>query len=404
MKLIWYLFPVMLLMIACGKEPVEKVETREAKKIVLTKAQEEVRNGVNVFGVEMFRHLYAAGKGRNLVYSPLGLSLSLSMAAQGAAGSTWTQFADVLNWSKDAAHEDVAQFYRTMISGLSDADPAVRFASSNSIWTAKGFSIQPEYKRSLSDFYAADSYTVDFSAHGTLDMINDWVSNKTDGMIERMIESLNGKEQLLTFNALVFNGPWRLEAEKVGKDRFYGRSGNSRKDYISFSDIFYFNDVHPDFVLFRLPYGNGAFDLTVLLPNEDKSLDDIVAGLEPSFFNTLSFGVRDGEIRIPMFSVSWDGTEDVVKTALNDMGLVIPFQPNADFSGIHQGIYITDVLQRTHIELTDKGTDLSSVTEVRYGDTGAPQKPVSVTANRPFLYCIRETSSNAILFIGVLSQ
>ena len=404
MKSFWYLLPVVLVLSACEKEQVEKVGTREAQKIVLTKAQEGVRDGVNAFGVEVFRHLYAAGKGGDIVYSPLGLSLSLSMAAQGADGSTWTQFADVLNWPMDASHEDVAHFYKMMVTGLSEADPAVRFDSSNSMWVAKNFSVRPEFTSSLSDYYAADSYSVDFSIPGTLDMINEWVSKKTGGQIERMVETLNGKEQMLTFNAIVFNGPWRLEASRVGKDRFYGRKGNSRKEYISFSDLFYYSDSNPDFVAFRLLYGNGAFDMKVVLPAEDKSLDDIVQGMKTDFFRTLPFDVREGEIRIPMFSTSWDGTDDAIKAALNNMGLVLPFQPQADFSGIHPGLFITDVLQKNRIEVSDKGTDLSSVTEISYGETGAPRESISVSANRPFLYCIRETSSNAILFIGVLTQ
>ena len=117
---------------ACGKMPEgEGAGAAEPVPIVLTKADEGVRDASNAFGLDVFARLYALRDGKDVAFSPLSLSLALAMAAEGAEGDTWQQFRTVCGWEA-ASKEDLGAFYAKMTEGLSKADPQVSFTCSNS--------------------------------------------------------------------------------------------------------------------------------------------------------------------------------------------------------------------------------------------------------------------------------
>ena len=99
----------------------ETPEYYPAVRIALTTADEKLRNASNAFGLSVFDQLLKADDGqKDVVFSPLSLSLALSMAADGAAGDTYKQFADVLGWGS-LTREEVGAFYAKMIAGLVEA-------------------------------------------------------------------------------------------------------------------------------------------------------------------------------------------------------------------------------------------------------------------------------------------
>ena len=87
----------------------------------------------------------------------------------------------------------------------------------------------------------------------------------------------------------------------------------------------------------------------------------------------------------------------------------MPFSDAADFSGISaaERVMISDVLQKVKIDVTEKGTEFAAVTVITMVNSAMPVTPpqkIVFDADRPFVYMIRETSTNAILLIGTLSK
>jgi serpin B len=83
------------------------------------------------------------------------------------------------------------------------------------------------------------------------------------------------------------------------------------------------------------------------------------------------------------------------------MGMGIAFTDNADFSNISAiGLLISFVLHQAFIETNEEGTEAAAATIVGIGTTSAPVDPFILNVDHSFLYIIRETTTNSMLFMG----
>ena len=357
-------------------------ETVPAVPIELTKADGAIRDASNASGLDIFGRLYAVRDGGDVSFSPLSLSLAFAMAAEGAGGETYRQIAGAFGWG-DASKEELGAFYKKMIDGLAKVDPKVSFTSSNSLWTAKDFAADAGYTKRLTDNFAAECYQVDFTAAATLKKINDWCSAKTDGKIPQMLQRLDPETRMMLINALLYKAPWATEW-KVEKGRaFRGEGAVSKKDFLHAEKMFGYADLS-DCEAVSLAYGNGAYEMVVFLPT------------------------RTVEVFLPMFSTDYS-TEGALPAILKAKGVRLAFSEAADFSGISkaEAVMISQVLQKVRIDVTEKGTEFAAVTTISFVNSALPATPpkkIVFDADRPFVYMIRETSTNAILLIGTLSR
>lgn len=410
MKLRYLFLLLPSLALSCEKldreENIDADDLSPAVPIELTKADQGVRDASNAFGLKTFCGLYEAGKGQEVVFSPLSLSLALAMAAEGAAGDTYKQFSDVIGWG-GLSRQEVGAFYRKMVEGLVTADPSVQFTSANSYWVANGFPLKKDYQSLLEKDYAAEGYQVDFTAAATLEKINRWCSDKTDGKIPKMLAVLDPDTVLMLINALLFKAPWSFTWD-IRKNRdFRAENGKTqKKDFLFVQDHKMQYGDFGDFELVRIPYGNGAYEMAVVLPKEGKTLAAVVPTLEP---DQLSYPLQEAEVTLylPKWSTDYS-TGTLLIPVLKAQGLTLPFNPyDADFSGIStKPTFINMIMQKVRIDVTEKGTEFAAVTAIGFATTSIPITPPKVTVdfNRPFAYIIRERSSGTILLLGTLSE
>ena len=146
--------------------------------------------------------------------------------------------------------------------------------------------------------------------------------------------------------------------------------------------------------------------MVAFLPKAGSKLEDVLPAIAQQA-GSLSLARRQAEVYLPVFSTSYF-TGDALSKVLIDKGLSLPFSGLADFRGISESesLFISKVLQRVQVDVTEKGTEFAAVTVIEFRKTtsvGAPVKLV-LDFNRPFAYLIREVSSGAILLLGTLSN
>ena len=384
----------LLLLPACEKLNREKdlkpEDLTNPVPIELTKADETVRNASNDFGMRVFSGLLDKAQGREVSFSPLNLSLALAMAGEGAEGETFKQFADVIGWG-EATKEEIGAYYKKMIEGLVTTDPQVSFSSCNSFWAAKNLVLLDDYKSLLTRNFAAESFSVDFSDSATKDRINQWCSDKTDGKIPQML-----------INALLFKAPWGLTWEVRTGREFNGTAGKTKKDYLHANHMLGYGEFE-DFEYVSIPYGNGSYEIDVVLPKAGKTIQSILPAVNYDAFQ-YAYPGTEVDLYLPKWSTEYSSGEDIPKV-LNAMGLILPFSDDADFSGISKEfLKISSILQKVRIDVSEKGTEFAAVTAIAMDNCAGPVTPKKVTLdlNRPFAYFIRETSSNTLLLAGTL--
>lgn len=401
----------MTLTISCGKESTEpeidpqEEESNTLTPIMLTKAEREVANSANSFAFDAYRALY---QDEQMFFSPLSLSLALSMTACGADGKTAEQMTHVLGFDEYST-EDVASYYKKMVEGLKTIDNKTTFESANSIWIDKKLNVKKSFLATAGEYYAAEARNVSFADPSTLTAINKWCSDNTHGKIEKMLDSLSPDCVMALINAIYFNGKWAIDFDdKTSKENFKTISGNKVKlDMMSVSFRLTYSSVD-DWAMVEIPYGNGAFSMSVILPPENIPFKKAAEGFDSDRWASLYLHRNSANVNFRMPEFKFEYNVKNLPAILNQLGMIDAFTGAADFSKMAEipagdVLYIGDVKQKTFIKVNRKGTEAAATTVVEMGYASAvmPElKNVDFIADRPFFFLIREATTNSILFIG----
>ena len=67
--------------------------------------------------------------------------------------------------------------------------------------------------------------------------------------------------------------------------------------------------------------------------------------------------------------------------------------------GINKGLFVSQVVQKAFVEVNEEGTEAAAATACSMTDCAMPMNP-EFTANRPFMFLIRDNLTGIILFSG----
>lgn len=358
------------------------------------------------FAFDIFRQLNKEDKDENIFISPLSISAALSMAYQGAEGTTKEAMANALRYSGFSI-EELNGSYRKLLNYLKNTDKKVELNISNSIWIREGVPVNEAFLETNKKIFDAKAEVLDFTKSSTADVINDWISKSTKGKIERMIDPpIDPEVFMYLINAIYFKGQW---SDKFDESRTFAstfRSGNGKKaDIMMMSRTGSVEYASGDnYKAVRLPYGKGKTAMYVILPEEGVPMDDFIEGLQPDFWDELSSSLRKTEdvvLQIPRFKLEYGIKE--LKDSLSALGMGEAFSMDADFSGIREDTCISSVLHKAVIEVNEEGSEAAAATVVEIQTTAAAE-PVRFIADRPFIFVIADKDTGTILFLGKLTN
>ena len=250
---------------------------------------------------------------------------------------------------------------------------------------------------------------VDFADPATVDLMNGWVATETNGRIERLVEMLDPAEVAFLINALYFKAPWvhAFDPAETAPAPFHRADGSEVTVEMMAREGGFRVAPGDGFTLLDLPYGGGAYSMTLLLPDRERSLGEVVAGLDLATWSDVVAELadaRDGaRIHLPRFRVEYEVKP--LQDALVAMGMSVAFdRERADFRAMVEpgatltgNLYISRVVQKTFIEVNEEGTEAAAATGVGVGVTSVAP---TFFLDRPFLFVIREGLSGTILFAG----
>ncbi len=382
---------------------------KEREDIVLSRSEQQMTEIGNEFAFKLFHEVSNNEKDKNIFISPLSASIALSMTANGAAGNSEEQMKNVLGF-KDCSLEEMNQYYKKITDGLLKADPSTELGIANSIWVKEGFPLLESFIKTNKEIYDAEVRNLDFSLPSAPDIINNWCAGKTNDRIKEVIKEINSDARAFLINALYFKGTWKFQFDKKNtrKEDFTNYDGNkSSTDMMSLEETLnYISDEKVQIA--ELPYGNEAFSMIILVPQDNYTLDDITKSLTSENWGKWidSFTGRLLSIQLPKFKLEY---EKRLNEELIVMGMEDPFDGEAaDFSKMtdKEKLFIAFVQQNTFVEVNEEGTEAAAVTTVGMVNTSVGPEPVVTPfhVNRPFIYVIKEKSTGAILFMGRMTN
>ena len=207
MQKIVFLMPLFLFLlmtnVAYGQEQ-EGKDDNPLKDIELSDEERELVKKNNDFALNLFRQ---ARDKESQVLSPLSITYALGMLNNGAAGKTQQEINDVLGFGKAGA-DAINTFCRKMLTESGNLDKETKVKIANTIYVNKDYELQAPFVKKAFDYYDATPETRDFNDGKTMDVINQWASDHTEGMIKEILNEDNYNPFAVSYllNAIYFNG------------------------------------------------------------------------------------------------------------------------------------------------------------------------------------------------------
>lgn len=346
--------------------------------------------------------------GSNVLISPESVLSALAMTANGSDGDTLSEMEEVI--CSGMGIDELNRYMRTYNDRL-NASEHVSFSTANSIWIrddGERIKVNDEFLQTDKNYYDADAFMAQFDDN-TVNEINSWVSDNTNGMIDKLVDQIPDEAVMYLINAVAFEGEW----DKTYKDNQI-TEGESFTNYAGVEETvtmlssseneFISDDSAKGFIKY---YKGGEYAFMAVLPNEGVDINKYISEMTGEKFLNLynSRTYAKVNVKIPEFSYEY-AVE--MKEPLVAMGIESAFDESADFSRMAEtesgSLYINRVFHKSFIQLDRYGTKAAAVTEAAMVDTCAViEEPEQVYLDRPFIYSIIDTDTGIPVFIGVLN-
>ena len=374
----------------------------------ITMEEEIVIESVNDFAFDIFSRINANEPNKNLFVSPLSISTALSMTANGAVGETKNGIKETLH-QDNLSDQEINEAYKSLVEFITVLDPKVTMKLANSNWYRQEYHIQEAFRKILLDYYSAEVNATDFSDPATKDVINGWIEDKTNDKINDMIDQIPPDVVMYLINAIYLKATWQYQFDKDKTDKmdFHLTNGSKVQSDMMYSDGIKANYyANQDLQYIELPYGNGQFVFSIMLPVDAHKLDETINNLNINTLNSYleAADTSTFKVYLPKFKIEY-------KITLNDilaaMGMEQSFGDSADFSDLFVedlDLYISRVIHQSFLEVDEEGTEAAAATivEIRETSFDPNAKPSVLYINQPFAFFIREKHSKTILFSGKL--
>jgi len=390
---------LILSFIGCSNNVVPDTEPSD---IVLTQKSMQLVKADNTFTFSLFGKI-PVSHANNVMVSPLSISLALSMALNGAEGSTKTDMISTLGLN-GLSVDEINQIYFDLVAALKKADQNVVMNVANSIWIKKTYPVLDSFIATNQKFYDAHVERLDFNQNA-LNSINNWVNEKTSSKIPKILDQISADEIMFLVNAIYFNGKWQIQFEKAQTQNgsfTLATGGSVSVPLMMIKEKFGYSE-QTGYEALKMPYGRGKFAMVIILPVVGKTPEQILGQLNSASWETLKTALTNStkvDVWLPRFKFSW---ESDLNGILSSLGMAVAFsESQANFSKINSTdhLFITKVKHKTFIEVNEEGTEAAAATSVGIGVTSIGPGGPEFHATRPFLFFITEEDTGAILFAG----
>lgn len=364
------------------------------------------------FAFRMLEALREKAPEGNLAFSPLNVSTVLAMTLNGCSGAAREAMLRALS-AEGLSEEDLNRGYAALLESFREPGKGVSLSLAQTLWVQKGLPLEPGFLDRCRQGFGAEPSQLDFSDPKAPDVIDAWVSKQTRGRIPSIASRPMPPDLALVLaGAVHFKGDWAVPFDKALTKQafFYGAGPRNKPPGVWMMErTDEFAHVRGEgFQAAALPYGDGRFEMIVLLPDEGKTLADLGNAISMEGWTGWRprMAFRKGTVQLPRFKIEWG---DSLKEALSSLGMGRTFAPGEEFRRMGPGeLYIGEVRHKAFVAVDETGTEAAAATAVEmcFGCAKPPQeeKPFVLRCDRPFFFAIRDTRTGIPLFLGVLND
>jgi len=368
----------------------------------------ELTSANTSFAFQLLTEIFKEQPEQNIFISPYSVSTVLQMVENGAGGKTKAEMrqalgiADLSQAAQNEANRDLSRSINATTTNLI-------LNTANAIWYRQGIPVRPAFIACNQNFYQATVEELNFDDPATVGHINSWAKEKTHGKIPSIVSGpVDPATYLYLANAVYFKGDWAkpFKVENTKEREFHLRGGKTKRWPMMFQGGRFSYCQGDGYQAVRLPYQGWNVSLYVFLPAPNSSPEQLVATLSGDHWRQTTvrgFTEHEGTLVLPRFKFEYAVD---LKPPLRALGIRNAFSAGAaDFSALcDQPVFISGAMQKTFIEVNEKGTEAAAVTLIE-AETASirakPPKPFQMIVDRPYLFVIEHRPTGTILFLGI---
>lgn len=379
-------------------------------------------DGANGFAFRLTKEmLEETEKGENSVMSPYSVWLPLAALANGTDEEAKAELLSALGKScmdVDALNEEVKnalsilkqeeQVVWMRENGMEEYESPLKIA--NALFVDRKFPVNGEFESNFTENYDGKLFEVDFADGSAVQIVNDWADEQTDGKIRQVIDSFDPQTVAAIANAIYYADGWakKFPEENTRNDIFQGSAGEQEAPFMyhEFTEMPYYEDETMQAAALSTATGGR---LTVLLPKEGQSAEELLAGMDADKFAKL---MESGEATVQLFLPKFKVESGIfsVKEVLERMGIPLTDGENPHLDKVAEGelLYISQAVQKAMIEVDEEGMTAAAVTVMAMQRMSMPieQEPVEMKCDRPFAFILSayDGEGQQVLFTGVVNR
>ena len=391
----------LILAVACSKQQ-DSPDLQPVPLNISNKGKAIINNN-NAFGIRLFTAV-AKEESKNMMLSPVSASAALTMLLNGSKGDTYNQIKEMLGYSQDMTLDEVNAHYRSLVGQLLTVDPKVELALANAVFHLRDYPFKASFLERMNKDFNATVEGLDFNSNSAVDRINRWASDNTNKKIPKILDNISPQTVMFLLNALYFKGDWTYKFDvKNTETREFTKSNGTKIMVPTMSGTLGARQTgQSDFQALEIPYGQTNFSMILVVPNGD--IKNFYDHFTPDTWSSITTGLdletdwRETLVSFPKFKFEYDKQ---LNDPLRHLGMVDAFDDRADLTGISDNrLQVSTVKQNTFIEVNEQGTEAAAVTVVDIIEVSIRY----FEANKPFIFAIRERTSNTLLFIGAVQD
>ncbi len=340
------------------------------------------------FASLLLKQEYNANKGNNFVIAPLSFYATSVLLANGVVDSTLLEFSKLFSIFR------LTDVNATLKSYLASKNKSYEW--NISLW---GNVFSQRYRTMIGDILGAETW----SMQGSTDVLNSWMSEKTEGIVDEVVASRPvNDDELYVVSSLGFQQNWQQAFdEKLTKEKiFYAATGEETVVNMMYQHgtFEYFEN---DFMqVVRLFFSSGDY-ITFYLPRENADFDKFIANFEDYKMMPEMYSI-ELDLFIPRFQLSYNWKN--IKDVFGEFGVSNIFSPIYNFAKMISydvQAQVSDIILNTRFRI-DEGVSAAEDGILSDNDIKNPSTNTSAlfNANRPFVFMLNKGDMIGVVAVG----
>jgi serpin B len=373
-------------------------------------------NAINNFSFDLLREIIKADSG-NVFISPVSMIYAFGLLYPASGGETTQSLRDVFYLNDFSDGNELYQLYKDFGTYLTTLDEGVDLSLAHAFWYKTGFNPTVTYLNVLDTYFGAEVSDMDFiDGVNAAKIINQWAADHTNKKIDNIVQAdmFSSETAAVLANATYFLGKWINGFNKSDTEpkTFYTETDESSSIQCDmmrggteddpFTMDYFAND---EVQIVNIPFKNNSrYEMVCIMPKQ-QSCSELLSSIRDEQWNTWMGSTQEREIilEIPKFKESY---KYLMNDPLKALGLTNLFRL-PDLSGMFEEAYqlqVSKVLQDTYISVDESGAEAAAVTVIIVDYTSIGPEVIEVKFDHPFIYAIQDAQTNAIVFLGVMSE